>query len=177
MSAKRGDTIQAIDIPCVNRETKMHEVVAVCPKTVDIMTEYGLRCFSCTDCGVESLQDGCMLHGFDEEAIEALIDDLNDAIRSEPTREPHITITPAAARAIRAIALSEGRKGEGLAIIVDATGGFCMEFQKEPEGDDTIFTSEDEPDVRVFVSPLTLWRIGGATVDFREKRFKLDLPE
>ena len=155
----------------------MYEIVAVCPQAIDIMTEYGLHCFSCTDCGVDSLQEGCMLHGFDEETIEALIDDLNEAIRSESPRPLHVNITPEAARAIRAITLSEGRKGEGLAIIVDVAGGFCMEFQKEPEKDDTIFTSEHEPDVRVFVSPLTLWRIGGATIDFREKRFKLDLAD
>ena len=80
-------------------------------------------------------------------------------------------------RAIKNVAEEEGRSGEGLAVIADAAGGFCMEFRSEPDAGDATFGNSEEPSVRLFASALTLKRIGGATIDFREGRFKLDLPE
>ena len=75
------------------------------------------------------------------------------------------------------VAKGEGKEGEGLAVIPDGSGGFCMEFCTEPEEGDCTFSNSDVPEVSVFVSPLVLWRIGGASIDFRDSRFKLDLDE
>ncbi len=156
---------------------RIQEVMVLCPEAADIMAEYGLHCFSCSIGGIESIQDGCKMHGFDDETIDVLIDDLNEAIRSESPRPQVLTITREAARAIRRIAQSEKKEGQGLVVIMDADGGFCMEFRKKPDPDDSVFTNEHEPDVRILASSLTLWRIGGATIDYREERFKLDLPK
>ena len=54
---------------------------------------------------------------------------------------------------------------------------FCMELQEKAASDEQTFTHADVADIAIFASPMTLAGIGGATIDFREGRFKLDLPE
>ena len=156
---------------------RIQEIIVLCAEAADIMAEYGLHCFSCSIGGIESLQDGCKMHGFDDETIDALIDDLNESIRNEQPRPQMLTVTREAARAIRIIAQAEKKEGQGLAVIIDADGGFYMEFRKKADPDDSVFTNEHEPDVRILASSITLWRIGGATIDYRDERFKLDFFE
>jgi hybrid cluster-associated redox disulfide protein len=156
---------------------RVYEIVALCPEAAEVMAAYGLHCFSCSVGGVESLEEGCSLHGLTEGSIDALVEDLNDIIRSKPTCPPTLTITQSAARSLAKISSEEGKKSCGLKVLVDTSGGFCMEFQEEPEKDDYVFYSEHEAGVRVFASPLTLWCVGGAVIDFRDGRFKLDLPD
>ena len=72
--------------------------------------------------------------------------------------------------------MKEGKK-PALLVTADGRGGFCMEFQDDVPRDTRSFHHPDEPDVRVLAADLTLKRIGGATIDFREGRFKLDLVE
>ena len=162
--------------PCITPDLAVNTILAVCPEAAEVMAAYGLHCFSCSVGGVESLSEGCSIHGFDPETTEALIEDLNEAIRSRPAPEPRITITTTAAQEILKIAQQENLQSSGLAVVPDAHGGFCMEFQKEPQHDDYIFPNEEVPEVCVFASPMTLWCVGGAVIDFRDGRFKLDLP-
>ena len=164
-------------VPSVNRNMVVQEVLTLCPNAYAIMAEYGLHCSSCAIGGKEILVDGCKMHGFDDEMIDALIEDLNDAIQEQPDRPAHIDVTREAAEALSAVAEQEGITECFLAIVMDGNGGFCMEFQDEPEKDSNMFAHDDFPKVNVAVSPTILWRIGGAKIDYRDKRFKLDLPE
>ncbi len=152
------------------------DIVALCPESKDILAEYGLHCFGCEQNAFETLEDGCLGHGFEPDEIDELVSDLNSLIREMPERPASLTLTAPAARAIRDVAKSEKKTGEGLAVIVDGHGGFCMEFRPEPQAGEQTFRNQEEPDVRIFASVLTLKRIGGATIDFRDGRFKLDLP-
>jgi hybrid cluster-associated redox disulfide protein len=153
------------------------EIVTLIPEAKSVLAEYGLHCFSCAGSEYENLEEGCMSHGFSKEEISELVDDLNQMIKDMPERPEELIITADAARAIKKVAAEEGQKGDGLAVIADAAGGFCMEFRSESDAGDATFINAEEPSVRVFASPLTLKRIGGATIDFRDGRFKLDLQE
>lgn len=161
----------------VDRTMRVLEIVTLCRESADIMAEYGLHCFSCSIGGVETLEDGCRMHGFSDEQIDELVDDINQMIADTPQRSPMLIITASAARAIRDIAVKEDHEAEALRVIVDEQGGFCMEFTEEREEDEQEFWNEEESDVKIYASPLTLWRIGGSTIDYREGLFKLDLPE
>jgi hybrid cluster-associated redox disulfide protein len=156
---------------------RVADIVALCPESEHILAEYGLQCFHCSASDWETLEEGCLGHGFEMEEIEELVDDLNVLLDKQPQRPQILEVTLAAAEAIRSVATSENRTGEGLAVIVDGRGGFCMEFKKDPEKDDKTFQHPDASDVRIFASTTTLGRIGGSTIDFRDGRFKLDLPE
>lgn len=168
----------------LNKEMRVLDIVTLVPQASDVMAEWGLHCSGCAVGGLESLEEGCRAHGYGDEEIAALLQDIEDARRTMALRPATIDVTAPAARAVRSIAEKEGKVREGswqktggLAVIVDGDGGFCMEFRDEPTEGDRTFMNAEEPDVRVFASMLTLTRIGGATIDFRDGRFKLDLPE
>lgn len=162
---------------CISRHMVVQEIIALSPQAADIMVEYGLHCYSCSIGGVETLEDGCKVHGMSDELIDELVDDINTAIAEQPDRKWVLTITEAAADGIADIAKAEGREGEVLMVAVDFSGGFCLEFAKEPEEHAKVFTCPSRPEMRVCALPLTLQRIGGATIDMRDGRFKLDLPD
>lgn len=162
-------------LSAITKEMSVRDIVALVPGGADIMAEYGLHCFSCSIGGAESLEDGVAMHGWKEETLEMLLADLNDAFEAQPERPQNLSITLEAARAIRVIAEKEEKVGWALTVVLDESGGFCMEFRKVVGEGDLAFTHADEPDVYIAASPLTLRRIGGATVDFRDGRFKLDL--
>ena len=63
-----------------------------------------------------------------------------------------------------------------LRVEIDFNGGFCLEFAAGPEEFDKEFCNAERPDIKVYASPLALQRIGGAVIDVRDGRFKLDLP-
>lgn len=163
--------------PRITKGMTVREVITLVPVAADIMAEYGLHCFSCSIGGVETLEQGCGMHGFDEETIDALVDDINDAIGKAPKRPQDITITADAARAIFSIAKEQHHQDDILMVVVDEHGGFCLEFQDKPLQGDKEFGCADVPDLKVYASVLTLSRIGGAVIDLRDGRFKLDLPE
>jgi hybrid cluster-associated redox disulfide protein len=161
----------------INQNMTVREIMTLVPAAADIMIEYGLHCFSCSVGGVETLAEGCQMHGFDTDTVEALVEDINCALGQAPKRPQELTITADAARGIHKIASAEGNDGQILVVTLDEQGAFCLEFQEKPLLGDMEFTNPDVAEVRIFASVLTLSRIGGATIDVREGRFKLDMPE
>ena len=157
--------------------TPVATILAVLPEARELLAEYGLHCVGCSMNGVETIGEGCHGHGWPEENTNELIDDLNALLRSRPQRPMMLTLTLPAARAIRMIAEQEEKIGEILVVTVDESGGFCLEFAAESEASDLIFFHPEESDIRIAASPLTLGRIGGATIDAKDGRLKLDLPE
>jgi Fe-S cluster assembly iron-binding protein IscA len=156
------------------------DIVTLVPQAADVMAAWGLHCSGCSMGGLESLAEGCNAHGYGDEEIQLLLEDIEEARRTAPARPASIIVTAEAACAVRQIGMQEKKLPSdtaGLSVILDGEGGFCMEFRDRCDEGDKVFINAEEPDVRVFASLLTLGRIGGATIDFREGRFKLDLPE
>ena len=94
-----------------------------------------------------------------------------------PPKPQHITITKPAAEQLLQISKDEKHTEHRLAIMADGQGGFCLEYRDEWQSDETPFMVEGVTEIEFGVSQLTLWQIGGSTVDFREGVFKLDLYE
>lgn len=160
-----------------HKDMRVGEIIAILPGAADIMTEYGMHCSSCSLGAVETLGEGARIHQFEDDVLEELLDDLNAALKDEPTKEHKLIITPAAARQVRQIADAEGVSKAVLHVVIDISGGFCLEFAEEEIPDGKSFGCAEVPGVSVSASTLVLGRIGGAVIDFREERFKLDLPE
>ena len=167
----------------ITKTMPIMEIVTLIPEAKAVLAEYGLHCFSCAGSEFEMLGEGCASHGFSTEEIDALVDDLNEMLERMPERPETLTLTASAAHAIKQVAAQDPEtkattKGTvGLAVIADAGGGFCMEFRSSAGAGERTFGNAEEPGVALFASALTLKRIGGATIDFRDGRFKLDLPE
>ena len=153
------------------------EVLMLCPTAESVLAAYGIHCAGCSYGGMETMEEGVRLHGFDEGELEELLDDLTALLRRQPERPETLTVTAAAAKELKKIAKLEERVGEALLVTLDEHGAFCLEFRKEPAAGERTFTNREEPETRVIASLPTLRRIGGSTIDFREGRFKLDLPE
>ena len=151
------------------------DIVQLLPECEPLLAEYGLHCFHCAANTIETLEEGCRGHGFTDEDIDELITDLNDMLQEKPARPQLIDVTLPAAQALKKILEEETEKNRVLLVTLDERGGFCMEFRKAEDGM-LLFTHPEEPDVRIAAQPLTLARIGGAKIDFRDGRFKLDLP-
>ena len=173
---KRGkkEPVQGAEI---QKTMTVSEILALVPNAEPTLREYGLHCFHCSASALENLEEGCHSHGFGDEEIDDLVEDLNILLKEKPARPETLTLTLPAARALKGIATAEDHEGDVLIVAVDGTGSFCMEFAKERPIDHHIFSHPEEPTVEIAASVLTLGRIGGATIDFREERFKLDLPE
>lgn len=161
----------------IHKHMSVAEIVALLPESESVLGEYGLHCFNCSANMSETLEEGYMSHGFAENELDDLIGDLNDMLKNRPERPQTLTITKDAASSLFELAAQEGKSAEGLQVGTDEAGGFCMEFRKSPEEDSLLFFHREVPALRLFATPLTLSRIGGSTIDFREGRFKLDLPE
>jgi Fe-S cluster assembly iron-binding protein IscA len=159
------------------REMCVADIVALCPGADRVFEAYGIYCAGCSMGGRESLLEATQIHGFEDGDIVELLDDLNVLFRKQPQRPQTLTVTETAAKALAKVLKNEGKTGSGLLVALDTEGNFCMEFRKEKLRDELSFSNVNVPSVKIFASPLTLGRIGGAAIDFREGRFKLDLPE
>jgi len=161
----------------IRRDMRVTDILAVLPEAEPVLSRYGLSCVGCALSGLETIEEGGKLHGFEDRDIDDLISDLNILLEERPKRPSMLTVTRPAAEALKGIMEAEGKTAWTLKVTVDETGGFCMEFIEKSVPGDLSFIHDDVPDVRVTASPLTLARIGGAVIDLRDGRFKLDLPE
>ncbi len=161
----------------IHREMRVADILTLLPDSAPLLAEYGLSCFNCSANDKENLADGCRSHGFADEEIQDLITDLNEMFSARPERPQTLTLTKDAAIALRDILEKEGKKGWGLLVGLDEAGGFSMELVEGAAKDQKSFQCADVKDVSIFASLMTLTGIGGSTIDFREGRFKLDLPE
>ncbi len=59
----------------------IHEIIGRMPEAQEILFAHGLGCAGCSVGAYESLRDGAANHGFSEDEIELVIDDLNEAAK------------------------------------------------------------------------------------------------
>lgn len=156
---------------------RVRDIQMILPVAEECMAQYGLHCAGCGVGGEETIEEGCRMHGMSEADIDDLMTDLNILFAEKPARPKTLTLTEAAAHGLKEIMEAEGKKGWSLMVGLDEAGGFSMEFREKPAGSDHLFKNDAVPDVQLCASDITLAGIGGATIDVREGRFKLDLPE
>jgi hybrid cluster-associated redox disulfide protein len=172
-----GSKNMTAERPVISRAMRVSDILALVPEAEPLVAEYGLYCFSCDAREFETLEDGCRSHGFADEDIDDLVGDLNTLLAERPERPQTLTVTKDAAGRLGEILAAEDKTDWILVVSVDAGGSFCLEFAETFPEEHLPFGNEEVPAVRLAASPSTLSRIGGATIDLRDGRFKLDLPE
>ncbi|MBP9750953.1 MAG: hypothetical protein KBC95_03845 [Candidatus Peribacteraceae bacterium] len=153
------------------------EIIAVLPEAGPLLAEYGLHCFSCSHNDRETLAEGCLSHGFGDEEVAELVIELNTLLAERPPRPRSLTLTHDAALGLKEAIDAAGRPGSVLVVGLDENSTFCLEFAEATPANALVFGHREVPEVIVAALDTTLERIGGATIDRREGRFKLDLPE
>jgi len=64
----------------VTAKSKIGDIVAKHPETVEVFLEHGLHCIGCFASQFETLEQGCKAHGID---CKKLVGDLNKAIEED----------------------------------------------------------------------------------------------
>lgn len=153
------------------------EIIALLPEAGPLLGEYGLHCFSCSHNDRETLAEGCLSHGFGDDEVAKLVDELNTLHAERPPRPRTLTLTREAAVGLHEAITAAGRPDAVLVVSLDENGTFCLEFAEATPQGALVFGHREVPELVVAALDATLERIGGATIDKRDGRFKLDLPE
>lgn len=53
------------------------------PKAAELLSEYGLHCLGCFASQFDTLEQGAMVHGLDDDEIEEMINDVNAELRKK----------------------------------------------------------------------------------------------
>jgi hydroxylamine reductase len=61
----------------ITKDTPISEALEINPKAAEILLEAGVGCFSCMFSQVETVEQGLMVHGFEEKEIEEIVEELN----------------------------------------------------------------------------------------------------
>ncbi len=158
----------------ITRGMRVAEILLILPEAEKVFAQYGLHCNGCSIGGAEILEDAVNMHSMKEEDINDLLTDLHVLLSRKPAHPQTIIVTDAAATALHTILETEGKAGWVLQVGLDETGGFSLEIVKAADKDDLLFPHGP---VTVSAAAKTLMTIGGSTIDHRDGRFKLDLPE
>jgi len=71
------------ELELVTKEMLIGEVVQKHREAAFVMMQYGLHCIGCAVSAFESVEEGCLAHGMDEETVDKIIDEINKLIREE----------------------------------------------------------------------------------------------
>ena len=161
--------------PSVNRAMNVLEISALHPEAADVLAAYGLHCIGCAYSEYDSLEEGALAHGLTDDDITSIVEDLNELIRTKPGRPKTLKMTKDAAKSLKTVLEKEGKLAWYLQVVSDDGKNFSLEFMEELPEEGFAFTHKDVPEVKLSASQETLLKIGGAVIDYRDGRFKLDL--
>jgi len=67
----------------ISRTSPIGELVLNHPVSASVLLEHGFHCIGCGLAAYETLEEGAAAHGFDEAAIDALVQEIKDAAAHE----------------------------------------------------------------------------------------------
>lgn len=174
----------------IRKDMAVADIIKIYPDAAKIMLDFGLHCFGCGANVFETLEQGAQGHGFTEQQVDTIVAKINESIKSSggisiPTepeiKGPIIELTEAAAKKVKEIMETQGKKGFSLR--VRAVPGGCsgymygLNFEKLQAPDDTVF---EQNGVKILVDSKSAPVLKGIKVDYMEtlqqQGFKFDNP-
>ncbi len=67
----------------INKEMGFSEVLQKYPQTASIMLKYGLHCIGCHAAAFETIEQGCIAHGMNEEDIKKMLKEMNQSLEKK----------------------------------------------------------------------------------------------
>jgi hybrid cluster-associated redox disulfide protein len=71
----------------ITKETNIAELLNAHPQTAQVFLEYGLHCVGCMAASFDTIEQGAVSHGIDEETLSNLVEDLNLVINEDAEPE------------------------------------------------------------------------------------------
>lgn len=154
----------------IHRQMTIEEIFSRFPsksqKLAQVMSNAGLNCVGCCASTWETLEAGVLGHGFGDEVLEDLIQDLN-AILDETEDLTTISMTERAAKKYREILIEDGKEGWGLRYGEKAAGcsGFeyYLDYSEKPKEGDKVFESQG---LEIHIQEKSLPRLLGSVIDY-----------
>src|SRR5262249_46910138 len=135
-------------------------------KLAQVMTNAGLHCVGCSASTWESLENGMYGNGHSDEAIEDMVDTLNE-ILDEKEDLSTVTVTEKAAKKLSSILEEEGKTGWGFRFGERAAGcsGFeyFLDYSEKPKHGDVILESQG---IQLHIEQKSLERLLGCVIDY-----------
>lgn len=170
------------------------EVVAMFPEAADIIMSYGLHCVGCHANAFETLEQGLFGHGYQQEHLDNLLNELNefsrektfgkDRVLPKEAEEMKITMTPVALKKVQSIAKDQDKKNIILRVEVKKVAGvmkYSMNFiePQETHADEKSF-SFAKGKVNVVAMKSDFKKLDGLKIDYVVEKdregFKMNNP-
>jgi len=178
----------------LSRDTIISEILEKNPSKSRLLTEmlldFGIHCVGCGASTVETLGQGVLGHGYNEDQLNKLVDDLNKVIESEdqgnslkviPAQDFKLTLTNQAIKKVRESIEQSGNSNSTLRVSV-VTGGcsgylYDLQFIDTPSKEDLNFKQDN---VNIAVDKGSMDSLNGMEIDFldtlNESGFKFNNP-
>ncbi len=155
----------------ITKDMLIADIVQHFPDAADVMQAHGLHCLGCDVNLYESLEQGAKGHGFSDDKISEIVQDIN--VKAQHYTPPvhdtaaTLTVTDVAAQKLKEIMHQQQRDSHGLKISVVAGGcsGFMykFEFAEQPAANDETIEAKG---VKIFIDAASLEKIGGSEIEY-----------
>jgi iron-sulfur cluster assembly accessory protein len=173
----------------ISKDAIISEILVANPEKAqllsEIMMDFGIHCVGCGAASFETLEQGVLGHGFSEEQLTKLVENLNKAVKddsqkssTEQIQEFKLDITENAIKKVK-----ESMEKENSTLRISVVGGGCsgfmynLEFIGSPSPTDLNFKQDD---VNIAVDKNSLEFLNGVEIDFidtlNESGFKFNNP-
>ena len=134
----------------VNKEMTIGEVISKYPESADIMTSYGLHCVGCGVNPYESIVDGCLGHGMNEETLDNMIKEINNGIKNkEDNKDKIIIVTEKAVKELKRLMKEEEKDNYGLKFTLDKTTmDYGLDFAEKQEKNELVISDNE---INIFI--------------------------
>jgi hybrid cluster-associated redox disulfide protein len=161
----------------ISKDTPIEDILHLIPDAAPLFAEYGLHCAGCALSGVDSLEVGCTRHGYGNEVISELVDELNRLLEYSSKLPRELSISYEAAIALKQFKIQEGEERSCIVVEKDDDGMYTLNFHKEKESAWKAFFHPSVPELTIFASESTLTHARGAVVNMKDGVFTLELPK
>lgn len=78
----RGNTskMKQTERELITKQTLISTLIDEHPEVQEILLEYGLHCAGCSFSEFDTLEDGALMHGLDDEDLDLMIRDVNEVV-------------------------------------------------------------------------------------------------
>jgi len=175
----------------ITKDMLISEIVGKYPQVAGVIQSYGLHCVGCHVSAYESLEEGCLGHGMDEQEIDNLVKDINTVIsksnkeradrKNNNENKQEVEVTSSAVTKVKELMKKEDKEGYSLRISVVAGGcsGFSYELSFVEKGEDSDLEMVKD-NLKIYVDKDSLEYMDGVRIDFvdtlQESGFKIDNP-
>ncbi len=150
------------------------DILSLMPEAAEILSSHGVSCASCHINAYETLQDGILGHGYDQDDLNSVLADLNECATdmgltdtSIPKEDPKLT--EYAAEKVKEFQTSQEKDGWGFRVeVLDNSGdnSYFLDFEEKPEKNDIIVESQS---IKMYLAPDSFRLLQNKTINFVEK--------